>query len=85
VTEFRGIAACALSYSSPAAARRRDDERAEQLTALDVKGNEIPGVGSPPRGNQHDALTGSDSQGRAFTDDIDHTCNNWTSDGMTLR
>jgi hypothetical protein len=29
-------------------------------------------------------MTGSDSQGRAFTDGIDHTCNDWTSDGMTL-
>ena len=32
----------------------------------------------------HDILTGSDSDGRAFTDGYDHTCNNWTSDGMTL-
>jgi hypothetical protein len=30
-------------------------------------------------------LTGSDSQGRASTDGIDRTCNNWTSDGMTFR
>jgi hypothetical protein len=27
---------------------------------------------------------GPDSDGRAFTDGIDHTCNNWASDGMTL-
>jgi hypothetical protein len=39
---------------------------------------------SAPGGNQHDMLTGSDSDGRAFTDGVDHTCNNWTSDGMTL-
>ena len=44
----------------------------------------MPGVGSPPGGNQHDILTGSDSLGRAFTDGNDHTCNNWTSDAMTL-
>jgi hypothetical protein len=29
-------------------------------------------------------LTGSDSLGRSYTDGIDHTCNNWTSDGMSL-
>ena len=44
----------------------------------------MPGVGSPPGGNQHDILTGSDSLGRAFTDGNDHTCNNWTSETMTL-
>ena len=31
--------------------------------------------------NQHDILTGSKADGRAFTDDKDHTCNNWTSSG----
>ena len=29
-------------------------------------------------------MTGSDAQGRAFTDGYDHTCNNWTADGMAL-
>jgi hypothetical protein len=27
----------------------------------------------------HDILTGSRPDGRAFTDDEDHTCSNWTS------
>jgi hypothetical protein len=63
---------------------QRDRNNIQRATVLDVKGNEIPGVGSPPGGNQHDMLTGSDSDGRAFTDGVDHTCNNWTSDGMTL-
>jgi len=63
---------------------QRDRNNIQRATALDVKGSEVPGVGSPPGGNQHDILTGSDSQGRAFTDGIDHTCNNWTSDAMTL-
>jgi hypothetical protein len=63
---------------------QRDRNNIQRATALDVKGNEIPGVGSPPGGNQHDAMTGSDSDGRAFTDGYDHTCNNWTSDSMTL-
>src|SRR5712691_8208163 len=64
--------------------QQRDRNNIQKATVLDVKGGEIPGVGSPPGGNQHDMLTGSDSDGRAFTDGVDHTCNNWTSDGMTL-
>src|SRR5215475_3936239 len=64
--------------------QQRDRNNVQRATALDAKGNEIPGVGSPPGGNQHDAMTGSDSQGRAFTDGYDHTCNNWTSDQMSL-
>ncbi|MGB7217248.1 MAG: hypothetical protein WBD07_00435, partial [Vicinamibacterales bacterium] len=35
------------------------------------------GVGDQP--NQHDILTGSQPDGRAFTDAADHTCSNWTS------
>ena len=64
--------------------QQRDRNNIERATVLDAKGNEIPGVTSPPGGNQHDMLTGSDSDGRAFTDGTDHTCNNWTSDAMTL-
>jgi hypothetical protein len=64
--------------------QQRDRNNIQRATVLDAKGNEIPGVTSPPGGNQHDMLTGSDSDGRAFTDGIDHTCNNWTSDSMAL-
>jgi hypothetical protein len=39
-------------------------------TALTEKG------GMPSR---HDILTGSQMNGTAFTDNMDHTCNNWTS------
>ena len=45
--------------------------------ALNEKGEVVNGVGDKP--NQHDVLTGSTSDGRAFTDTADHTCNNWTS------
>jgi collagenase NC10/endostatin len=62
----------------------RDRNNVQRATALDAKGNEVPGVGSPPGGNQHDILTGSDPDGRAFIDGYDHTCNNWTSDAMSL-
>ena len=57
--------------------QQRDRNNIQAATALDVKGEQIPG-------NVHDILTGSDSDGRAFTDGLDHTCNNWTSDAMTL-
>ena len=41
--------------------QQRDRNNIQRATVLDAKGNEIPGVGSPPGGNQHDMLTGSDS------------------------
>jgi hypothetical protein len=37
----------------------------------------IKGAGDKP--NQHDILTGSLPDGRAFTDAADHTCKNFTS------
>lgn len=49
-------------------------------TALDEHGKKIPGVLEAPN-VQHDMLTGSQLDGRAYTDNADHTCNNWTSDG----
>ena len=48
-----------------------------RATAIDEKGNPVKGVGDTP--NQHDMLTGSQADGRAYTDGMDHTCNNWTS------
>ena len=52
-----------------------------KVTALNEKGNPINGVGDTP--NQHDMLTGSTLDGRAFTDAADHTCGNWTSNAAT--
>jgi hypothetical protein len=46
-------------------------------SALDEKGAVINGAGDTP--NRHDMLTGSQTDGRAYTDGADHTCNNWTS------
>ena len=57
--------------------QQRDRNNIKKAVALDEKGNEVNGVGNMP--NAHDMLTGSDSDGRAFTDGLDHTCNNWTS------
>ena len=48
-----------------------------RATALSEKGEPIKGVGDKP--NEHDILTGSRPDGRAYTDGMDHTCNNWTS------
>ena len=46
--------------------------------SLTEKGELVNGVGDMP--NTHDMLTGSQTDGRAYTDAADHTCNNWTSD-----
>jgi hypothetical protein len=46
-------------------------------TLLDEKGNRIKVRGDTP--NMHDMLTGSDMQGRAFSANLNLTCNNWTS------
>jgi hypothetical protein len=49
-----------------------------KATALTENGDEVNGFGESP--NQHDILTGSMADGTAyFPDDVDHTCNNWTS------
>ena len=48
-----------------------------KTTALDEKGNPIPGRGSTP--NKHDALTGTQMNGTAFGPGEDRTCRNWTS------
>ena len=47
------------------------------FTALDERGNQIPGSGFAP--NRHDILTGSQPDGRAYAAGADMTCNNWTS------
>jgi hypothetical protein len=50
-----------------------------RTTALTEKGDPIKGVGDTP--NQHDILTGSKPDGRAYADAADHTCKNYTSSG----
>jgi hypothetical protein len=54
--------------------------RVSKSSALTEKGEMAKGFGDQP--NQHDILTGSQPDGRAYTDAADHTCSNWTSDGM---
>ncbi len=45
--------------------------------SLTEKGGLVNGVGDMP--NTHDILTGSQPDGRAYTDSMDHTCSNYTS------
>jgi hypothetical protein len=49
--------------------------------SLDEKGGINNGVGDMP--NTHDILTGSKPDGTAFTDGMDHTCMNYTSNADT--
>lgn len=49
-------------------------------SALNEKGQVVNGAGDTP--NMHDMLTGSQADGRAYTEPADHTCNNWTSSGV---
>jgi hypothetical protein len=54
-----------------------DSNNIKKDTALTEKGTVVNGVGDTP--NQHDILTGSQPDGRAYTDAADHTCSNYTS------
>lgn len=49
-----------------------------KATTFTEKKEPIKGFGDQP--NQHDILTGSTPDGKAYTDGADHTCKNWTSD-----
>jgi hypothetical protein len=55
----------------------RMGNRINKSTALTEKGGSVKGVGDMP--NEHDILTGSMPDGRAYTDGMDHTCINYTS------
>jgi hypothetical protein len=46
-------------------------------TALTERGTVVAGIGYTPI--WHDALTGSDREGRAYPGNINMTCNNWSS------
>ena len=50
-----------------------------KATVFTEKNEGIKGFGDTP--NQHDILTGSTPEGKAYTDGADHTCKNWTSSG----
>jgi hypothetical protein len=54
-----------------------DNNKLSKETSLTEKGAVTNGRGDMP--NRHDILTGSQADGRAFADAMDHTCKNWTS------
>ncbi|MBI4480409.1 MAG: lectin [Acidobacteria bacterium] len=56
---------------------QRDRNNLQKQSALNERGEVVNGRGDSP--NRHDMLTGSQSDGRAYTDSADHTCKNWTS------
>jgi hypothetical protein len=56
---------------------QRDRNNLQKSNALTEKGEVILGAGSTP--NQHDMLTGTDSDGRALPATMDATCAGWTS------
>ena len=62
---------------------QRDRNNIQKANVLTEKSAAIRGMGDP--GNEHDVLTGSDSDGRAFPAGLDATCNNWTSEGPDHR
>lgn len=54
-----------------------------KMTALSEKAEAVMGFGDAT--NQHDILTGTMPDGKAYTDNADHTCSNWTSSASTGR
>jgi len=54
-----------------------DNNKLSMQTSLTERGTIVAGVGYTP--NYHDALTGSQMDGRAFPANEDRTCKNWTS------
>jgi hypothetical protein len=71
------IAATVAELHGDTIEQARLGNRLGKQISLSEKGMPVNGVGDMP--NQHDILTGSQPDGRAFTDNADHTCNNWTS------
>src|SRR4029453_2866498 len=53
--------------------QQRDRNNMQRANVLDAAGKEIQGGGQQGVQNEHDILTGSDAQGRAYTDGLDHT------------
>ncbi|MDP5052637.1 MAG: hypothetical protein NWP69_02495 [Congregibacter sp.] len=57
--------------------------RISAFTAVDERGRTIPGSGYAP--NRHDILTGSQTDGTAYPDGENMSCNNWTSNSDSDR
>ena len=70
------IAASVAELHGDTLEQARLGNRIQKVSALTEKGELVNGVGDSP--NQHDILTGSTPDGRAFTDAADRTCGNYT-------
>jgi hypothetical protein len=66
-----------VTIAADVAALHAETNGLTKETNLTEKGATVNGVGDTP--NQHDILTGSQPDGTAYTDGMDHTCSNWTS------
>ncbi len=76
-TEGSQIAANLADLHGDTAELARKGNLINKSSALSEKGELLPGEGERP--NYHDVLTGSQTDGRAYGDRLDHTCSNWTS------
>jgi hypothetical protein len=70
-----------VNFKKEAVAQNVDDlhsanNKLGMQTSLTERGTTVAGVGWTP--NYHDALTGSQPDGRAFPAGEDRTCGNWT-------
>ena len=66
-----------VEIAANVAALHTEPNGIKKETALDEKGNVIPGRGDTP--TTHDILTGSQQDGTAVAGPDDATCGNWTS------
>lgn len=72
------IASSLATLHGDTAEQARVGNNVLKARALTEGGKQVNGVGDTP--NTHDMLTGSTTEGKAFTDNADHTCSNWTSE-----
>jgi len=56
-----------------------DNNKLSKENSLTEQGGVVNGRGDTP--NEHDILTGTQEDGRAFSNGEDHTCGNWTGHG----
>lgn len=73
----REIAANVAQLHGDTLEQARLGNRINKTSAVDERGNPVRGVGDQP--NQHDIMTGSQPDGRAFPAGMDMTCSNYTS------
>lgn len=71
------VAASVAELHGDTIEQARLGNRIQKTSALSEKGELVNGAGDTP--NQHDILTGSTPDGRAFTEAADRTCGNYTS------